>query len=82
MRDESSSIVSVKRYLLPRLLPVNWGKSKNKTQKPQKTALTDTPVPKKNNTVVSTEDGFEIKLCNFKSLSNKKDNPDNKIKKK
>lgn len=61
---------------------VNWGKSKNKTQKPQKTALTDTPVPKKNNTVVSTEDGFEIKLCNFKSLSNKKDNPDNKIKKK
>lgn len=61
---------------------VNWGKSNDRTPKKSKTAPTDKPISKKNDTIISTEDGFEIKLCSFRSLANRKDNTNNTIKKK
>ena len=70
--DNDSVIVSV----------VNWGKSNDRTPKKSKTAPTDKPISKKNDMIISTEDGFEIKLCSFRSLANRKDNTNNTIKKK
>lgn len=70
--DNDSVIVSV----------VNWGKSNDRTPKKSKTDPTDKPISKKNDTIISTEDGFEIKLCSFRSLANRKDNTNNTIKKK
>ena len=53
---------------------VSWGKVAPESQ-------VKTVEPKKSNLVIDLEDGFEIKMCNFRGLSQKENNSDKNIKK-
>ncbi len=53
---------------------VSWGKVSHESQ-------VKTVEPKKSNLVIDLEDGFEIKMCNFRGLSQKENDSDKNIKK-